>query len=154
VVGEQLSIDAPKGVMTEAIRQAIRTHKAALLALLSQEQVGTQPLMAEEPLAASPVNPQTTLAALREPAHIWSDMLQADFYVCATPGQAASLVAAGQVTYFPDEIRFLGQLQERAPDTFPEKLKAIHEAKHLFGATLDQVDCLPVSQEDINGEPE
>jgi TubC N-terminal docking domain len=32
--GEQLAADAPSGVFTEALRQAIRLHKPALLALL------------------------------------------------------------------------------------------------------------------------
>ena len=36
VEGDQLAIDAPKGVLTDDVRQAIRTQKAALLALLAQ----------------------------------------------------------------------------------------------------------------------
>ena len=36
VEGEQVAVDAPKGVLTDDVRQAIRQHKAALLALLAQ----------------------------------------------------------------------------------------------------------------------
>ena len=34
--GEQLAVDAPKGILTDDLHQAIRQHKAALLALLVQ----------------------------------------------------------------------------------------------------------------------
>jgi hypothetical protein len=36
IAGEHLAVDAPKGVLTDDVRQAIRQHKAALLALLAQ----------------------------------------------------------------------------------------------------------------------
>src|SRR5262245_50917138 len=36
VEGERVAVDAPKGVLTDDLRQAIRQHKAALLALLAQ----------------------------------------------------------------------------------------------------------------------
>lgn len=35
VKGEHLAVDAPKGVLTDDLRQAIRQHKAALLTLLT-----------------------------------------------------------------------------------------------------------------------
>ena len=34
--GQHVAVDAPKGVLTDDVRQAIRQHKAALLALLAQ----------------------------------------------------------------------------------------------------------------------
>jgi hypothetical protein len=34
--GERLRVDAPEGVLSDEMRQAIRTHKAALLAMLTQ----------------------------------------------------------------------------------------------------------------------
>ena len=34
--GERLAVDAPKGVLTDDVRRAIRQHKQALLALLAQ----------------------------------------------------------------------------------------------------------------------
>jgi hypothetical protein len=36
VEGEHIAVDAPKGVLTDDVRQVIRQHKAALLALLAQ----------------------------------------------------------------------------------------------------------------------
>ena len=36
VEGERVAVDAPKGVLTDALRQAIRQHKKALRALLAQ----------------------------------------------------------------------------------------------------------------------
>src|SRR5262249_27179616 len=35
VEGEHLAVDAPRGILTDDVRQAIRQHKAALLALLA-----------------------------------------------------------------------------------------------------------------------
>ena len=51
VSGDKLGIDAPKGVLTDDIRQAIRQHKAELLALLRQAEVSPGP---GEPAAARP----------------------------------------------------------------------------------------------------
>ena len=36
IEGEHVAVDAPKGALTDDLRQAIRQHKAALLALLAQ----------------------------------------------------------------------------------------------------------------------
>ena len=36
VEGQHVAVDAPKGVLTDALRQAIRQHKQALLAFLAQ----------------------------------------------------------------------------------------------------------------------
>jgi hypothetical protein len=36
IEGEYVAVDAPKGALTEDVRQAIRQHKQALLALLAQ----------------------------------------------------------------------------------------------------------------------
>jgi hypothetical protein len=130
VRGDQLAVDAPKGVLTGDLRAAIRQHKAALLAMLAQD---GPPV----PLSASPsVDLNMPLEALQEPAHIWSDILHTDFYVCATPAQAAPLLAVGKTVYLPAEIRVLHQLKDRGPATFPEKLRAIHQSKALFGALV------------------
>jgi len=48
-VGEQLEVDAPKGALTDELRDAIRQYKAELLALLRQAEVSPGP---GEPLAA------------------------------------------------------------------------------------------------------
>ena len=36
IAGEHVAVDAPKGVLTDDVRQTIRQHKQELLALLSQ----------------------------------------------------------------------------------------------------------------------
>src|SRR5712691_9614929 len=48
VEGEHVALDAPQGVLTEDLRQAIRMHKAAILALL------TQPAPAQDAPATGP----------------------------------------------------------------------------------------------------
>jgi hypothetical protein len=76
----------------------------------------------------------------QEPAHYWSETLQADFWVCATAAHADAFRTEGQVAYFLDEIERLRELKEHDPATFPSKLRAIHQAKQAFGAVLDAVE--------------
>jgi hypothetical protein len=52
VDGERLGVDAPRGALTDALRQAIRQHKAALLTLLAQ------PAPANDTAATVPSAPQ------------------------------------------------------------------------------------------------
>jgi hypothetical protein len=66
----------------------------------------------------------------------WSDVLQDGFRVVPTAAQVAKLAAQGQIAYCPDEIWYLRDLKARDPQGFPAELKAIHQAKSLFGATI------------------
>jgi hypothetical protein len=75
-----------------------------------------------------------------EPAHYWSETLQADFWVCATAAHADAFRTEGQVAYLLDEIERLRELKEHDPATFLSKLRAIHQAKQAFGAVLDAVE--------------
>ena len=68
----------------------------------------------------------------------WSDVLQACFWVAPTAVHAAALAAQGQVAYQPDEIWHLRDLKGSDPQAFPAKLRAIHQAKNLFNATISQ----------------
>src|SRR2546427_2630896 len=53
IEGEHLAVDAPKGVLTDELRQAIRTQKAALLALLT----ASSPDASSSPKPLSPMSP-------------------------------------------------------------------------------------------------
>jgi hypothetical protein len=70
------------------------------------------------------------------PAQYWSDVLQERFWVAPTATQAAALAGQGQVVCQPDELWRLRDLQARGPAAFPAKLRAIHQAKTLFGVTV------------------
>ena len=74
------------------------------------------------------------------PAQFWSDVLHESFWVAPTAGHAATLAAQGQVAYQPEEIWRLWELKAHAPQSFPAKLGAIHQAKKTFGAVLDAVE--------------
>jgi hypothetical protein len=52
VEGERVAVDAPRGALTDDLRQAIRQHKAALLALL------VQPAPATDAPATAPSTPE------------------------------------------------------------------------------------------------
>ena len=71
-------------------------------------------------------------------AQYWSDVLHERFWVAPTDAQAAALAAQGQVAYQPDEIWRLCDLKAHDPQTFAVKLRAIHQAKTIFGATITQ----------------
>ena len=64
--------------------------------------------------------------------------MQERFWVAPTAAQAAQLAAQGEVVYQPDEIWSLRDLKARGPHTFPEKLRALHQVKAIFGATVTQ----------------
>jgi hypothetical protein len=70
------------------------------------------------------------------PPHYWSAVVHERFWVAHNAAQAATLAAQGYVAYQPDEIWHLQELKASDPQTFPEKLRAIHRAKTLFGATI------------------
>jgi len=70
------------------------------------------------------------------PAQYWSDVVQEPFWVAPTATQATALAAQGQVVYQPDEIWRLRDLKASDPATFPAKLRVIHQAKAIFGATV------------------
>jgi len=64
--------------------------------------------------------------------------VQECFWVTPTAAQAADLAAQGQVAYQPDEIWRLHDLKARDPHSFAAKLRAIHQVKTIFGATVTQ----------------
>jgi hypothetical protein len=70
------------------------------------------------------------------PSQYWSDVLQERFWVVPTAAQASALAAQGQVAYQPDEIWQLRDLKASDPQPFSEKLRALHQAKSLFDATV------------------
>ena len=70
------------------------------------------------------------------PAPSWSDVVQERFWVAPTAAHAAELAAQGQVVYQPDELWRLRALQAPDPAAFLAKLRVIHQAKAIFGATV------------------
>jgi hypothetical protein len=81
---------------------------------------------------------ERVLAMVEEdtPAQYWSAVLQEHFWVAPTAAHAAALAVQGQVAYQPDELWRLRDLQAPDPAAFPAKLRAIHQAKTIFGAAV------------------
>jgi hypothetical protein len=83
VEGEHIAVDAPKGVLTDDVRQAIREHKAALLAWLAQSApahnaAATEPCPQEpcthqaHPLSSPPPYPGSPVGAPFRPGdRVW-----------------------------------------------------------------------------------
>jgi hypothetical protein len=80
------------------------------------------------------------------PAQYWSAVVQERFWVAPTTAQASALAAQGQVAYQPDEIWHLRALKARNPQTFPEKLRALHQAKSIFDATVTPEEPPPTGR--------
>ncbi len=57
VEGEHLAVDAPKNVLNDDLRQAIREHKQELLALLSQPMSAADPVQPTAPTRPEPLTP-------------------------------------------------------------------------------------------------
>lgn len=72
---------------------------------------------------------ETAIADLQEPVEIYSAILQASFWLCATQAQARRLLEEGKVAYLPVEIRIFRMWRERWPERFPELLRRTHQAK-------------------------
>lgn len=54
---DRLAVDAPKGMLTDDVRQAIRQHKQALLALLSQPMPAAAPVQSTALPPPAPLTP-------------------------------------------------------------------------------------------------
>lgn len=67
--------------------------------------------------------------------------MHARFWVAPTTAQAVALTAQGEVAYVADEIWRLRDLKARNPQSFAAKLRAIHQAKGIFGATIVPEAC-------------
>jgi hypothetical protein len=73
------------------------------------------------------------------PTQYWSDVVHQRFWVAPTAAHAAALAAQGQVAYQPEEIWRLWDFKARDPYTFATKLRAIHQVKTIFGATVTDI---------------
>jgi hypothetical protein len=88
--GEHLSVRNGKGVLTDALRHAMASEKAAIMAILAAEHVRA-PMLSEE-----------TIAAVKA----WSEVLQEAVWVVAEGGPIHEFLADGKV-YTYHEVRVL-----------------------------------------------
>lgn len=72
VSGEHITLDAPKGVLTDAMRQAIREHKAVLLVLLSQPMPAAAAVQPPAPSQPAPLTPHYPCIVCRS-TNRWDD---------------------------------------------------------------------------------
>jgi hypothetical protein len=89
--GDNLSVRKGKGVLTDALRQAIASEKAAIMAILAAEQVH----------AAVPPPEDATVAV-----KVWSEILQEAVWVVADGVPVDAYVGDGKV-YTHHEVRVL-----------------------------------------------
>jgi TubC N-terminal docking domain len=88
--GDHLSVRNGKGVLTDALRQAIASEKTAIMAILAGEQVRA-PMLSED-----------TIAAVKA----WSEVLQEAVWVVAEGVPIHEFLADGKV-YTYHEVRVL-----------------------------------------------
>ncbi len=143
----RLRYRAPAGVLTADDKAVLAGMKEEVIHLLSlptsthesPPAASTHATEADDtPAVGNDCVPRTVEE--EAPTHYWSAILQEDFWVCATAAQAAARRAKGQVAYLSEEIWHLHDLKARDPATFTAKLRAIHQAKKVFGGTLDALE--------------
>lgn len=113
VEGEVLHV-SPRRHLTPDLRERIRTHKTALMALLMAPAVDSDP----------------------GPWGYHSQELNADIWLCMTPEAVAVLRSEGAVGYLPTEIRILQEMKRRDPEGFSSKLRSMHAAKEVLGVEI------------------
>jgi TubC N-terminal docking domain len=100
--GDHLSVRKGKGVLTDALRQAIASEKAAIMAILAAEHVrAPMPLRSDD------------IAAVK----VWSEVLQEAVWVVAEGVPIAEYLGDGKV-YTHHEVRVLlaqGRVKTWAP---------------------------------------
>ena len=138
-----LKVRAPKGVMTAALQQDIRDHKAGLMALAqapaSPETSVPHLSPDQEPSVPAPDDPPGTVF------HKWSTVLGQEFWILETDAQASAHRAQGHTAYSVREVKILQALREHNPEAFPEKLQALDTLREVFAATLDAPEPSPAS---------
>jgi TubC N-terminal docking domain len=88
--GDHLRVRNGKGVLTDALRQAIASEKAAMMAILAAEQ------------GPAPMPPEEAIAAVK----VWSDVLEAAIWVVAEGVPIEAYVGDGKV-FTHQEVRVL-----------------------------------------------
>jgi TubC N-terminal docking domain len=88
--GDRLSVRKGKGVLTDALRHAIASEKAAIMAILAAEHL------------RAPMPPEDTIAAVK----VWSEALQEPVWVVADGVPIAEYMREGKV-FTHREVRAL-----------------------------------------------
>ena len=133
-VDGQLRVRDPQRALTPELHHAIRTHKAALLALAPFWEEASTLIATPRPAPALSLDAATEIETYRmlaqaceEPVYCTSTLLDGGFYLCATREQAEPLLRQGLVAYLPVELRILRHMSpvwaERFPDSFGASIR-------------------------------
>lgn len=132
-LGCTLSLDGstlnvrPRKLLTPDLIALITQYKPALIALLTPSEIADDP----------------------GPRGFHSTVLDADFWVCQSPADGAALRAEGAVAYTAEEIWQLQALKAHDPESFPAKLKVIHDNKAVWGCEVEEIVYATTRDSDV-----
>lgn len=109
---------SPRTLLTPALREQIREHKAALMTLLA-------------PTDDDP-----------GPWGYTSEVLGDTIWFAWTEADAEALRAEGVVAYLPEEIMALHAMKARDGEGFGEKLRVLHRNKQVWGGYIGEVTLI------------
>ena len=135
--GDQLLVDAPKGVLTPEFRGALKTHKAELVDALSTRQDLAQTDWNDHP--DTPPSDPFTKEAIQDikagkAVPVWSTVLEEWLWFVRDEQAKAKLIAEG----CQPPIYTLGELAVVVDRQLgPDGLKDVHAIKKKFGAAIE-----------------
>jgi len=127
--GEQLRVDAPRGLITEDLRRKLEDHKAELVDLIRQR---CPPALPDEVTVAAMTLDEFAAAGLT--VRVWSNVLGCEVLFVSDDVPDAELEGTDLPIYRTDELRKLELLRPR-----PRDLRRIHDVKTIFNGAIADV---------------
>lgn len=112
-----------------AVETAARTLCLGWIAALKTLQVARSP----QPVPETHPKENTSPAARESTFGTYQSSILGDAFTFA---QTLPTDGDTTVTYLPTELSVLRSLQAQAPETFPDRLRTIHQLKRLFGGDI------------------
>lgn len=134
--GEQLVVDAPRGVLTEELRRTLSEHKPGLVELIRHRAPAPDGALPPQPTQPEHIA-EMTLEEFSKAGlivHVRSARLGCKVLFVSDNLSEAALSDVGLPIYRAGELRKLAVLRPQ-----PHSLKTIHEVKTIFKGTIEEV---------------
>ena len=129
--GDRLHVDAPKGVITEEVRQQMVEHKPELMRLLRDAPEESEPRTESERVAGMKLDDFARAGLI---VQVRSQILGADVLFVSDNVPEAKLRDRSEVVYRAHELKKLARVP---PD--PMGLRTVHMVKEIYGGTIENV---------------
>jgi len=136
VEGQHLRLEAPRGAISDEMRQSLKEHKPQIVELLSQRQLAPGTGRSGEVPKAGRVE-EMTLEAFAEAGlilQVRSEVLGSSVLFVSDDVPEAALAGSDLPVYRAAELRKLALLSPA-----PHSLRGLHDAKTIFEGTITDV---------------